>query len=388
MKKIIIPILIFIALVLGALIVVNLLPVTQDRAAESIQKLVSQQIGKKGVTQAIVMVDAPQKGVSQVFTAGTMDGEKTEPGQPFHIASVGKAFTAALIGVLVDEGYVSLDDKIAEYLSDETLENLFVFEGVDYMSQVTVGQLLSHTSGIADYFEDEAQGSDNMTELVLSQPDRLWTPMELVDFTRSYQSAVAAPGQAYHYSDTGYILLGLIIENVSGKSFDDMLHEKIFEPLHMDDSCLMFYSEPKNGIRPIADVWLDGVNIKDYNSLSIDWAGGGIVSTADDLAVFVRALNNYEIVSQKTLDEMYQFDYKFINGIHYGYGFMEYNFGEFFPTLKSLPKFTGHMGVLGTQMFYDKASDMVYISSFGSADFSPGSVQVMIKIISILEKIR
>ncbi len=212
--------------------------------------------------------------------------------------------------------------------------------------------------------------------------------MILVDFTRNYQYAVGKPAESYHYSDTGYILLGLIIEQVSGKSFDEYLHEKIFEPLDMNDSYLMFYSEPVNGIRPIADVWFMGENIRNYNSLSIDWAGGGIVSTASDLSIFIRALNNYEIISEDTLSTMYQFDYKFMNGIHYGNGFMEYHFGEFFPTMNSMPNYVGHMGVLGTQMFYDKETDTVYIGSFGSTDSSAASVQTMIKVLSTLMRIK
>ena len=156
----------------------------------------------------------------------------------------------------------------------------------------------------------------------------------------------------------------------------------------MNDSYFMLYSEPVNEKRMIADIWLDGVNIRDYKSLSIDWAGGGVVSTAADLAVFIRALNNYEIISKSTLDEFYRFDRKFMNGIHYGLGFMEYHFNEFFPTLGSLPKMRGHMGVLGTQMLYDSETDTVYICSFGSTDYSATSVRSMIKVLSIAMRVK
>jgi D-alanyl-D-alanine carboxypeptidase len=206
-------------------------------------------------------------------------------------------------------------------------------------------------------------------------------------FPAIFNHSVGSPGGKYHYSDTGYILLGMIIEHVSEQSFDAMLREKIFVPLNMNDTYLLFYSKPVNGLRPIADVHLAGVNVKDYQSLSIDWAGGGVISTANDLAIFIRALNNDEIISQKTLNSLYQFDHKYRAGMHYGHGFTEYHFGEFFPTLKSLPHFTGHMGILGTQMFYSKSTDTVYISSFGSDDFAAGSVRTLIKVLSILKRI-
>lgn len=386
--------LIILAIIIIAVIALALMmyfgstPLSKDKAVSSIDSLIEKTIGKKNVTQAIVYIDSPQHNLNETFAHGMLNGKEITENTPFHIASVGKAFTATLIGVLIDEGSISLDDKITNYFNDEMLENLFVYEGIDYKDDVTIENLLNHTSGIADYFEDKAEGSENIQDLIINQPDTFWSPTDLVDFTRSYQQAVNKPNVEYHYSDTGYILLGLIIESATNKSFEKMLHTHIFEPLNMDDSYLMFYSQPVNGVRQIADVHLGDVNIAVYQSLSIDWAGGGIISTADDLAVFIRALNNYEIISQDTLNSLYQFDYSFMSGIHYGSGFMEYHFKEFFPTLGFLPNYTGHMGVLGTQMFYDKQSDTVYISSFGSTDYSAGSVQTMIKFLSTLERIK
>ncbi|MEX1376534.1 MAG: serine hydrolase domain-containing protein [Eubacteriales bacterium] len=391
MKKIMIIVLSIVlaaVLIFGAMIFLGTRPISKDDAIAAMGKMTEAQLGKKNITQAIVYVNSGEYEIDQHFAYGQMDGEPIDAKLPFHTASVGKAFTATLIGTLIDEGKMSLDDLASAYLGDDILDGLFEYEGVDYSHEVTIAQLLSHTSGAADYFDDKTIGEKSMKELIVENPDTFWTPNDLLDFSRNYQKTVGKPGEKYHYSDTGYILLGLIIESVSGQSFHAMLHERIFDPLEMDDTYLMFYSEPKNEKRPIADIWLGGVNIKDYQSLSIDWAGGGMISTADDLAKFVRSLNQYEIVSLKTLDSMYQFDnYKFINGIHYGYGYMEYHFGEFMPTLKSMPKYVGHMGVLGTQMFYDKSTDTVYISSCGSTDAPSVSVQTMIKIISTLDRI-
>jgi D-alanyl-D-alanine carboxypeptidase len=374
-------------LVFGFIAFLGSRPIDKATAIAEINDMVGSQVGKKNVTQAIVYVDSLYYGVSEIFVHGELDGAPIKADQPFHVASVGKAFTATLIGVLVDESKITLDDRISSYLPDEILEGLFVYQGTDYQDEVTVGQLLNHTSGIADYWEDTTEGSPSMQELIISDPDKFWTPEDLVAYSHDHQLPIGSPGGQYHYSDTGYILLGMIIESVSGHSFDAMLQDKIFVPLNMNDTYLMFYSEPVNGFRPIADGHLGDVNVKDFQSLSIDWAGGGIVSTANDLAIFIRALNNNEIIGQRTLNNLYQFDHKFMNGIHYGYGFMEYHFGEFFPTLKSLPNYTGHMGVLGTQMFYSKSTDTVYISSFGSTDFAAGSVQTLIEVLMTLERI-
>ncbi|WP_052728408.1 serine hydrolase domain-containing protein [Domibacillus tundrae] len=151
-----------------------------------------------------------------------------------------------------------MQDPLLKYFTSSELEGLFVVEGKDYAKNVTVEQLLAHTPGIGDYFEDPVQSGAPMTKLIISEPNKKWTPPELVDFTRKRQQAVGVPGQVFHYSDTGYILLGLLIEKVTGKPFHENLHERIFQPLNMNDSYLLYYSEPSNPKKAIQDIWLNG----------------------------------------------------------------------------------------------------------------------------------
>jgi len=378
-----------ILMIIGLIIVVgsgfiwlNSRPLSKVQVSAEIHKLLLKEVEKKEtVTQGLMLIESGENNFRASFASGDIE-------QPFHVASIGKAFTATLIGLLVDEGKLNFNDLIIDYLDSDLLLNLFEYDGVDYRELVTISHLLSHTSGIADYFEDTAKGSMSMTELVLSETDHFWTPDELVNFSGKYQSSVGIPGETYHYSDTGYILLGLIIERVTGNAFHEELHEKIFDPLDMDDSYLAFYSDPKNGKSPIADIWFNGIEISEYKSLSIDWAGGGIISTLDDLAIFVRELNSHTLVSEDVLNEMYKFDNKFTTGIYYGLGFMEYHFTDYFPTLSFLPVLRGHMGVLGTQMLYEAESDTVFICSFGSTDYASDSVKTMIKALSYTYRIK
>jgi D-alanyl-D-alanine carboxypeptidase len=246
---------------------------------------------KKTVSGALILVESRDYLINEKFAFGTVNGNPFKPYQPFHKASVVKACTATLAGMLIDQGQLDLNDKITKYLDTEVLKNLFVLEGKDYSEEVTFGMLLNHTSGVADYFEDPASGGPSIKELILSQPNKFWQPADLLDFSRNFQKPVGIPGSKYHYSDTGYIMAGLIIERISGKSFEECLKSMIFDPLGMKDSYLMFYSEPQNPVRPLSDIWFNGVQINNHSSLSIDWAGGGIISTIDDLAVFIKALN-------------------------------------------------------------------------------------------------
>lgn len=384
-------ILLIVIVVISGIIIIMWLgsrPMTKEVANQSIQNLLEKEVSKKAtVSSGLVYVSFPKRGFTETYSTGEEDGRPVESDQPFHIASVGKAFTTTLIATLIEARELDLTDKVVDILGLELLEGLFVYKGNDYSEEVTVKQLLNHTSGIADYFEDDAVGMKKLTELVVEGPSRFFTPIDLINYTRDYQEAVGKLGDRFHYSDTGFIILGLIIESVTHQTFDQVLHERLFTPLEMNDTYLMFYSEPVNGKRDIADIWLEGTEISEFQSLSVDWAGGGIISTLGDLSIFVRALNKGKIVSDETLDQFYQFDYKFMTGLHYGNGFMEYHFGEYFPTLKALPKYRGHMGILGTHMLYDKESDGVYISSFGSTDYSAGSVKTMIKVLSTINRI-
>jgi D-alanyl-D-alanine carboxypeptidase len=367
--------------VVGVVVFMNSRPLSSEQAATEITKITEKSLNEKQSIESVLLyVDAPQKGFSIKEAAG--DNISTDT--PFHVASVGKLFTATLIGHLIDEGQISLQDPISNYLDEDLLDNLFVYEGVNYQELVTIQHLLSHTSGVADYFEVEDGG---IAKNLYLSPDTFYTPQDLVNYTQEHQSAYFAPGNGYHYSDTGYILLGLIVESVSGKTFDTMLHEVIFDPLQMNDTYLMFYSEPKNDKRPIAEVWIDGHEVSQNQSVSMDWAGGGVVSTLDDLAGYIRALYQGQIISQETLQSLNQFDYEFMPGIAYGNGFMQMQFEGFFPTLGFLPRMSGHIGILGTGMFYDQDSDMVYVASFGSSDATATSVKTMIKVLTLIDRV-
>lgn len=341
--------------------------------------------------QTGIQVLIESKGFAYSFAAGTMSALNGMPiarDQPFHAASIGKMFTAVLIMKLAERGKLSIDDPIVNYLPQSELNNLFLFENVDYAEHVTIKNLLGHTSGIADYFADPVIDPPSFMERIVSNFNQFWTPQQLIEFTRTNQRPVGIPGTLFHYSDTGYILLGQIIERITGSSLSEKLHHKIWGPLKMNDSYLMFYSEPKNGPKPIQDIWLHGVEVSRYPSLSCDWAGGGIVTTPQDLILFQKALMSGTCITASSLQQMESFAAKFRAGIHYGLGMMEIRFEEFFPLLKGLPRLRGHIGVVAAHMFCHRDSDTCIIMNFGSSSAMVRSFRALIKIVFILKKMR
>ncbi len=307
---------------------------------------------------------------------------------PFHVASIGKVFTAVLIFKLVEQGNIALDDPVARILPAAQLAGLFTVNGVDYAPKVTIRHLLGHMSGAADYFEGAVSSGAPLLQDILQNRDTFWTPDMLLEFTRTRQKPVAAPGARYNYSDTGYILLGKVIEAVTSQPFHANLHHKIFDPLGMADSYLMFYSEPAaQPKKPIQQIWVEGIEVSRFTSLSCDWAGGGIVSTTADLLVFSRALARGELVNSTSYAAMRIFEHKFRTGIHYGLGLMELHFEEFFFLLRGLPRVTGHIGVLATHMFYDAATDTHIVMNFADSRRMTESFRLLIDLLGIIKRV-
>lgn len=329
-----------------------------------------------------VLVHSDKHGISIARSSSN-----TTPEQPFNILSVSKFFTATTIGMLSDEGLLSLDDTINKYLPEDLLNGLFVFDGRDYKDTVTIRNLLSHTSGAADFFEDNALAGPTFFEIAMARPDKMWTAEEVIAFTRDNQSAVGAPGK-FHYSDTGFALLTLIIKKVTGKDFSEVLAEKIFRPLGMRDSYMMFFGKPENALQPITPVWLRGKEVSSHNFLSCGAVDGGIVSTLSDMVTFQKAYWSGKLVSESFMNEMSTGKYRFHRGLRYALGSIQLDFHEAFFLLRNYPSPIGSTGAGATHMYYDRENDVHIIMNMGSDKMMRKSFNVFIKLESIVKKYR
>lgn len=339
-----------------------------------------QKIQRKNPKSSIqVLINSEKLDFQYTYSADKLN-------QPFHIASIGKVFTATLIMILVERGYLSLKDPITNYFTHNELAGLFVFNQRDYMKEVTVEQLLAHTSGIGDYFDGPVSSGTPVSKLIVTEPNKTWTPKEIVDFTREKQNAVGVPGKNFYYSDTGYIILGQLIEKVTDKPFHKNLHDEIFIPLEMNDSYLLFYSEPINIQKSVQTIWLNGTDVTNFLSLSADWSGGGIISTPQDLLSFYKAFRTGKLISEQKIRLMENCNHKFTRGIHYGVGLMEIRFEEFFFLLKGLPRLKGHIGILSTHIFVDPSTETYIIMNFGSDKLMVPSFKALIEIINRMKK--
>lgn len=205
----------------------------------------------------------------------------------------------------------------------------------------------------------------------------------MLDYTRNRQRAIARPGEKFFYSDTGYILLGLIVEAVFRMPFHQALGTHIFTPSGMHETDLCFYSKgfDQNALAPL---YINGVDIHLFNSLSCDFSGGGLSTTANDLLKFLDHLQNQHYISQQSLDQMASFNHRYRQGLYYGIGMMQVRFEEFFFLLKNLPRLQGHLGVTGVHAWYDPATKASFVLNVGNTKDMAKSFKLIIKILQLV----
>jgi D-alanyl-D-alanine carboxypeptidase len=211
------------------------------------------------------------------------------------VGSTVKTFTAVTILLLAEEGKLDLDDPVTMYLSDNDLQDL---ENAD---RAAIRQLLQHSSGIYNYIQSLKFQTASINDLI-----REWEPEELLSYARG-RKAYFEPGEDVLYSNTNYILLGMIISAIEGKPFYEVFEEKIFAPLNLSSTRFAATDPVPDGIiRGYVDFYsnLDVINATYYSGWDYYTADGGLISNAYDLNIFLTALFNGEIISQSSLDEM------------------------------------------------------------------------------------
>lgn len=219
------------------------------------------------------------------------DGPAMEPDFTFEIASITKSFTAITTLMLVEEGSLTLDGPLRTWLDAELTAGLLVVDGHDFGPELTPRQLLAHESGLPDYWTDPpyVRGEQNaFLRDFLADEDRLWEGRELIDYARALDP-IGAPGEAWHYSDTNYVLLGLLIEAVEGEPLEQVFARRLYEPLGMDVTYMRHHEDPASNLEE-SHRYEGREDLFDNTNQSADWAGGGLVSDGEDLSALWTAL--------------------------------------------------------------------------------------------------
>ncbi|WP_227793223.1 serine hydrolase domain-containing protein [Paenibacillus guangzhouensis] len=336
------------------------------------------------IYHASLLVHSDRLGIHLNLAEGRSAAFEIHADQPFYIASISKLFTSVLIGMLVEKGLLAYDEPISRYLDKDLLHQLHLVRGKDYTHEILIRHLLNHTSGLHCFFEDRPKRVKSMIDMIVDEPERTWTPLETLQWGKSHLHGHFRPGQGFHYSDTGYHLLGLIIENVMKLPFHDVIHIYIFTPLRMLHSYVAPGQPSSQNEHPIARLFIRDIDVTDYDSLSFMFAGGGIVSTTEDLLRFMRALVHHELIRSETIDTMLGDWARFFPGIDYGYGVMRF---RAIPLLMPARyQAWGNAGSTGSFMFYHPATDAYFIGSLNQFRYHQKGIRLMMQTIDKLLK--
>jgi D-alanyl-D-alanine carboxypeptidase len=342
----------------------------------TLQGLVDAEAVATGGAAALLRVEVPGAGIVSAHAAGGVSrgGVPAAPASTFRIASITKTFTAAVVCQLAAEGRLRFDDPMAQHLPAEHLDlvpRIHVVDGVSYGERLTLRHLLTHQAGLFDY-----ASCSQFFGTIAADPSHVWTPRQMLEGAIEWGAPHFPPGEGYGYaySDTGYVLLGLVIEQLDGVPLHESYRRRILDPLGMAGTYLEGH-EAHRGPE------LTHAHEGDFDCAPIhgtaDWAGGGLVSDTLELAVFARALAEGRVVPQPQLDEMLEWRFRTLDPARHSPGYLGYGFGLEARDIDGV-MLRGHRGHWGAWMHVHPASGTTITGTVNDAQRPPHDIVIAV----------
>jgi len=282
-----------------------------------------------------------------------------KPENVFELGSITKQFTAVAILMLMEQGKLNLEDEVTKYIPDYPVKG----------KKITIHHLLNHTSGIKSY-------TDMESFIKLARNDM--TPAELIDVFKN-EPMDFDPGTDWRYNNSGYILLGYIIEKISGKTYSEFIDNNIFKKLGMAHSC---YGS-KSALIPLRAPGYQpaekGFNNADYLSMSLPYAAGSLMSTVDDMLLWNEAIHHNTLITKESRQKAFT-NHPLSNGklSYYGYGWQP-------DEINGTPCMEHGGGIFGysTMGIYIPGENVYVIVLTNQTGISPGDVAVKMAAVAI-----
>lgn len=254
----------------------------------------------KGISASVIY---PGVGTWKGVTGISHSGFPITSDMEFGIGSNTKLFTGVLLLKLTENNIINLNDSLHQYLP--------AFNNVN--PNITVRQLLNHTSGLAD-----VNNVVGYADSILTNPNRIFTPTEVMSWVGT---PLFAAGTSWNYCNTNYILAGMVAESATGQSFGQLLRDSILFPLQLDSTFLGVYDSV---LHTIAHPWQGGVDKfstprKALNSVA--WSAGAMYSTSGEMASWYHSLMNGQVLNQNSFNELTTF----VGSGNYGIGLYNTN---------------------------------------------------------------
>lgn len=302
--------------------------------------------------------------------------------QSYFIASTTKLFTTALVLTLRSGGKLNLNDRIGKYLDSSILNGLHIFKGKDYSEELTIKHLLAHTSGLPDYFQDKKANGTSLENEIKRGKDQKWTFEDVIDQTKSL-NPFFPPGtpKKAHYSDVNFQLLGKISEIIVGKSFAEIIKDLITDSLNLTKTYIyQDFSDktPKN-------LYFRNSELNIPKAMTSFGADGGMVSTSEDMLVFIEAFFSGKLFPSDYLIEIQEWN-KIFFPMRSGVGIHLFRLPWIFNPTGAIPYFIGHSGLSGALAFYSPTEKIFLTGTVNQVAYPDLSFKLMIKLTQYLMK--
>ena len=352
-----------------------------------LQDILEKQLKAKSVFNAVLAVQSGKGDIDWAGATGNADrnkGIKAQVDTPYFTASVTKMYTCALIINFHEKNLLSLGDPISKHLPFSLIDGIHTFKGKDYTDELKIIHLLSHTSGLADYFLQKQKSGGNILDKIIKNGDYGWNIDTVMDIVKKELAPKFKPGESgkAFYSDTNYQLLGTIIESVTGKTLTEAYDEVIFKPLKLKDTYLFNLSSLESKPQP-AKVYYENTALDIPKAMTSFGADGGIVSTARESLVFLKAFLSGTFFSREFLVKMKHWN-KIFFPFEYGYGLMRFKLPRIMSPFKPAPELIGHTGSTASFSFYCPDKDLYLAGTLNQIKEQSRPFRLMIDVINAI----
>ncbi len=295
------------------------------------------------------------------------------------IASGTKMFAATVVQQLADEGKLAISDPISTHLPSSDFAKLNIQDGVDCSEQITIRDLLSHTSGIADYYQlKRLPKKGDLSQLSALDPG--WSFEEAIDLARQLRPRFPPNSGKAHYSFTNYQLIGGLIESVTNQSLGDAFKTRIFEPLNLRDTSLI----TKGNLEPFynaSQVLIGNQKYQGAKRIASLGAEGSIVSSTQDTTKFLQHFFTGDLISTPGRDNLLSQWLPIFPGTRYAAGVMSLGLPRLATRAKHKGRYLGHSGATGHFMFYDPIDRLTIVGTINQLKPSTTSYRVMASVL-------
>ena len=312
--------------------------------AEKVDRIIQTEFNEKDGPGGVFLISKKGKPIyEKAFGLSNLElNVKLQPNNVFQIGSMTKQFTAIAILMLEQDGKLNTADYISKYIPDYPNGN-----------KISIHNLLTHTSGIKDFTKTKGLSEIAQKEM---------TPKMMVDFFKN-EPVDFQPGEKFEYNNSGYVVLGYIIELVSGKTYEDFIQLNIFDKIGMSNS---YYATDRKVIKNRAY----GYHQKSYGyvnksviSFSVPYASGSLMSTLEDMLKWQNSLNKNLLLNQKETAKAFT-KYKLNNGEEF-----EYGYGWHLKNINGIPTREHGGSIFGFKsMAVYIPSEDIYVLGFSNCD--------------------